>query len=393
MTEMARIAPEEDIGASRPRLFEPLTLRGLILKNRVAVSPMAMYSSHEGFSTDFHLVHLGRFALGGAGLIMTEATSVTRQGRITPGCNGLWLDAQVGNLRRIADFIHQHDAAFGIQLGHSGRKGSARRPWHGGAPLSDEDQNERREQPWPAVSADNEPFDENWPRPHMLGERDLDELVRDFRSATRRSVVADFDVVELHCAHGYLLHSFLSPLANARGDSYGGSLENRMRFPLRVVEAVREEWPHDRPLFVRISSVDGIDFGWQLEDSVAFSSELRKRGVDIVDCSSGGMKLPRDRQLVSREPGFQVPFAAEIRRRADIGTMAVGLIRTAKEAEAILERGEADLIAMAREVLVNPNWTAQAAVELMPDKGWEAWPTPFRGWLQRRARIFQHRKS
>lgn len=386
---MVEATQAETVETAAPRVFQPLTLRGVTLKNRIVVSPMAMYSSDEGFSSDFHLVHLGRFALGGAALVFTEATTVTRQGRITPGCNGLWLDAQVENMRRICDFLHECDALAGIQLGHSGRKGSARRPWHGGAPITEEDWANRREEPWSVVSSSPAPFDEGWAVPAALDQSDLDALLDDFRGATRRAVEAGFDVLELHCAHGYLLHCFLSPLANSRDDAYGGSLENRMRFPLRVVEAIREEWPDERPMFVRISAIDGVDYGWSLADSVAFAAACKARGVDLIDCSSGGMKLPRDRQLAARSPGFQVPFAAEIRREAGIATMAVGLIREAQQAEAILDAGEADLIAMAREMLFNPNWTAQTAVEMMPEADWALWPDPFRGWLQRRARLFQ----
>jgi len=375
-----------------PRLFQPLRLRGLTLKNRVMVSSMAMYSSREGFADDFHLVHLGRFALGGAGLVMTEATTVTKDGRITVGCNGLWRNEQVAGLQRIVEFLHRFGAAAGLQLGHSGWKGAAQRPWHGGGPLGPEDR-ARGEEPWPVASSSPDPFDAGWAAPRELSEGDLDALVEDFRHATRRAVAAGFDLIELHCAHGYLLHSFLSPLANRREDAYGGRLENRMRFPLRVAEAVRAAWPDDRPLLARISAVDGVDFGWTIEDSVAFARELKRVGLDAVDCSSGGMKLPRDKQLVARTPGFHLPFSARIRREADIPTVAVGLIRDAKHAEAVLEAGDADLIALAREMLFNPNWAAQAAVELMPDTGWRAWPEQFGWWLERRARLFKPRPS
>jgi 2,4-dienoyl-CoA reductase-like NADH-dependent reductase (Old Yellow Enzyme family) len=387
-------SPETIEAANRgnaPLLFQPFTLRGVTLKNRVVVSPMAMYSAQGGFTDDFHLVHLGRFALGGAGLVMTEATTVSEQGRITHGCNGLWLDAHVENLRRITAFLHRFGAAAGIQLGHSGHKGSSQRPWHGGGPLGLQDRVERGEEDWPTVSPSARPFDEGWPVPDELSEAELDEIVEDFRRATRRAVEAEFDVVELHCAHGYLLHSFLSPLANHRNDRYGGSLENRMRLPLRVAEAVRSEWPADRPMFVRISSIDGIDIGWSIEESVAFAKALAAIAIDAVSCSSGGMKLPRGRQLASRTPGFQVSYAARIRREADVATIAVGLIREARQAEAILAAGEADLIALAREMLFNPNWAAQAAVELCAEAGWKVWPEQFGWWLERRARLYAPR--
>jgi len=379
-------APVAGNRAPLPLLFTPLCMRGLTLKNRVMISAMAMYSSSGGFTDDFHLVHLGRFALGGAGLIVTEATAVTEDGRITPGCAGLWLDAQIDNLRRITAFLHKFGAAAGMQLGHSGWKGATRRPWHGGGPLTAEDRKQRDENPWEIKSSSSEPFTSGWARPHELTRRDLDYLVDAFGQSARRANEAEFDVIELHCAHGYLLHSFLSPLANYRSDDYGGTLENRMRFPLRVAQVIRQAWPTEKPMFVRISSVDGLDVGWRIEDSITFAKELRRLGVDAIDCSSGGMNVPRGKQLVSRAPGFQVPFAARIRREAEIPTIAVGLIRDVRQAQAVLENGDADLIALAREALFNPNWAAQAAVDLMPESGWNTWPEPFGWWLERRAR-------
>lgn len=364
----------------KPLLWQPLTIRGLTLRNRIMISPMAMYSAHEGFADDFHLVHLGRFALGGAGLVFMEATAVSRRGRITAGCAGLWLDAQVEPLRRITDFLHRFGAAAGIQLCHSGHKGSSQRPWEGGKALSS------GEEAWDTASVVAEPFDNGWPAPKALEGADLDGVVDDFVQAARRADRAGFDVIELHCAHGYLLHSFLSPITNTRTDEYGGDLAGRMRFPLRVAEAVRAAWPADKPLFVRVSAVDGVDVGWTLDDTVAFARELRARGIDAVDCSSGGMRLTRQQALVSRVPGFQVPFAARVRREADIRTVAVGLIRDAEHAESVLREGEADLIAIAREALAQPNWAAEAGLALMGEGGWSGWPDQFGWWLQRRAR-------
>jgi 2,4-dienoyl-CoA reductase-like NADH-dependent reductase (Old Yellow Enzyme family) len=378
--------------AQTPLLFEPITFRGITLRNRIVVSPMAMYSSHDGFADDFHLVHLGRFALGGAGLIFIEATAVTAQGRITSGCNGLWLDAQVPHLNRITDFLHRFGSAAGMQLAHSGWKGSVRRPWHGGTQLDAEDVSLRGEQAWPIVSVGDESFDGAAPGPTALTEDDLAALLADYGAATRRAIAARFDVLEIHAAHGYLLHSFLSPLANKRDDRYGGSIDNRMRFPLNVVEVARAEWPDDKPLFVRISAVDGVDIGWTIEDSVVFAKALAARGVDLVDCSTGGMKLPRDRSLVARTPGFQVPFAARIRKEAEVATMAVGLILEPKQAEAILASGEADLVALAREMLVNPNFAAQAALELEGPSGWNLWSDQYRYWLERRARTLKRER-
>lgn len=369
-----------------PRLFEPLILRGITLKNRIMVSPMSMYSSHEGFADDLHLVHLGRFALGGAGLVMMEATAVARDGRITHGCNGIWLDAHIPPLKRIADFLKSYGSVPGIQLGHSGAKGSTQRPWHGNGPLGPADLSERREPPWATWSASGQEGAGSAEPSQALSESDMDRLVEDYRQSTRRARQAGFEALELHCAHGYLLHSFLSPLLNHRGDEYGGSLENRMRFPLRVAAAVRQEWPEQLPMFVRISSVDGIGVGWSIEDSVVFAKELKTHGVDAIACSSGGVTLPRDKVLVSRDPGFQVPFAARVRREARLPTIAVGLICKPEQAEMVIAAEDADLIALGREMLVDPNWAAQAALTLQQEAGWKEWPDQFRWWLERRAR-------
>lgn len=364
--------------ASMPLLFQPLTLRGVTLRNRVVVSPMAMYSAVEGQTADFHLVHLGRFALGGAGLVFMEATAVNAAGRITQGCPGIWSDHQIGALKRVADFLHAHGAAAGIQLLHSGFKGSSQRPWEGGGPLA--------EDAWPTVSPSRAPFDKGWPVPLALSESEIELLIEDFRAAARRSLMAGFDVVELHCAHGYLLHAFLSPLSNRREDQYGGTLENRMRLPLAVVRAVREIWPSDRPVFVRISAVDGVGVGWSIEDTVAFARELKAIGIDALDCSTGGLHIDREKQVPARSLGFQVPYAARVRREAGLPTVAVGMIRHPAQAESILANGDADLVALGREMLFNPNWAVQAAVELQGSAGWGLWPQQFRYWLERRAR-------
>jgi 2,4-dienoyl-CoA reductase-like NADH-dependent reductase (Old Yellow Enzyme family) len=382
-----------EVGQETVLLFEPITLRAVKLRNRIVVSPMAMYSSQEGFADDFHLVHLGRFALGGAGLIFMEATAINSQGRITSGCNGLWLDSHVPNLKRITEFLHRCGSAAGIQLAHSGWKGSMRRPWHGGTRLDHEDVRLRGEEAWPLVSVSDDAFDGAAPHPTVLDESKLSSLLEDYREATRRAVMAGFDVLEIHAAHGYLLHSFLSPLSNKRTDRYGGSIENRMRFPLNVVEVVRTEWPDHKPMFVRISAVDGIDVGWTIEDSVMFARALAARGVDVIDCSTGGMKLPRDKNLSARTPGFQVPFAARIRKEVKVATMAVGLILEPKQAEAILESGEADLIAIGREMLVNPNFATQAALELEGESGWQVWMNQYRWWLERRARALRRERG
>lgn len=366
-------------------LFEPIRIRGLELKNRVVIAPMATYSAVEGMPSDWHFAHLAKFAIGGAGLIFCEATAVERRGRITHGCCGIWSDAHVPGWKRITDFIRQMGGASGMQIAHSGRKASSQRPWHGNGPLTPEDYARIGEEMWEPVGPSADAFAPGWQTPHELTREDLERLLDAYEAAARRTLAAGFDVLEIHGAHGYLLHSFLSPLGNKRTDEYGGSLEGRMRFPLRVVERVRAAWPEERPLFYRISAVDGVGVGWSIEDSIRFAAELKARGVDVVDCSTGGMRLPRDAQLVARTPGFQVEYASRVRREAGIMTMAVGLIRTARHAEQVLAEGHADLVAIAREALFNPNWPQHAALELGCDPDWRCWPEPYGWWLRRRA--------
>jgi 2,4-dienoyl-CoA reductase-like NADH-dependent reductase (Old Yellow Enzyme family) len=345
---------------STPALLQPLTLRGLTLRNRLAVAPMCQYSVTDGLVGDYHLVHLGRFALGGFGLVIVEATGVTAEGRISHGDVGLWSDDHIPGLARIADFLHAEGAAAGIQLAHAGAKASSRRPWDGGGPVTAE--NARRgEAPWPTVSASEVPVGPGWPTPHALSVEELGEVREAFVAAARRAVTAGFDLVELHAAHGYLLHQFLSPLTNRRTDEYGGSLDGRMRFPLEVAEAVRAVWPADRPLLVRVSAVDGSREGITLDDTVAFARELKALGVDAVDASGGGIGGGWEHPLGY---GYQVPFAARIRAEADLPTMAVGLIVDARQAEAIVADGAADLVALAREAQDDPNFAVHAAREL-----------------------------
>jgi 2,4-dienoyl-CoA reductase-like NADH-dependent reductase (Old Yellow Enzyme family) len=389
---MSALAPQT-ASETQAKLFEPFRMREVTLKNRIVVSPMSLYSSLEGFCDDFHLVHLGRFALGGAGLVIMEASAVRREGRITHGCNGIWLDEHVPGLRRITDFLSRCGSLSGIQLGHSGPKGSAQRPWHGNGALGEVDAAERGEHPWPLLSSSAYPFDEGWQTPEAWTEADLDALVLDYRRAARRAHQAGFDVLEIHCAHGYLLHSFLSPLVNKRNDSYGGTIQNRMRLPLHIAEAVRSEWPESKPLIVRISSVDGVGIGWSIEDSVTFCKALAAIGIDAIACSSGGPKVPKGHALVARDPGFQVPFAARIRHEAGLPTIAVGLIREPRQAEDVLQAGNADLIALGRELLVNPNWPVQAALELKGSAGWKEWPDQYAWWLERRARVLDTKRS
>jgi 2,4-dienoyl-CoA reductase-like NADH-dependent reductase (Old Yellow Enzyme family) len=365
-------------------LYTPMTIRGLTLRNRIVVSPMATYSAVEGYATDWHVQHVGKLAAGGAGLVFVEQSSVNLQGRITHGCLGIWDDAQTEGLRKLADLIRALGAASAIQIAHSGRKGSSQRPWEGGGPLGDLDIAARNEGPWQSCAPSAIPFDVMWPAPEAMSLEAIEAGVEDYRQAFRRALEAGFDVVELHCAHGYLMHSFLSPLGNQRTDEYGGDLAGRMRLPLRIAAMMREMWPDDRPCFVRISSVDGVGVGWSLDESVAFSRALKAIGIDVVDCSSGGFKLPSENALVSRSPGFQLPFSERIRNETGILTMGVGLIRTGQHAALVLQDGKADLVALGRELLWNPNWPAQTAVEADPKPGWDLWPEQYSWWLRRR---------
>ncbi|WP_097182722.1 NADH:flavin oxidoreductase/NADH oxidase [Blastococcus haudaquaticus] len=345
---------------STPALFSPLTLRGVTLPNRLVIAPMCQYSVIDGLVGDYHLAHLGRFALGGFGLVVVEATGVTPEARISHGDVGLWSDEQVPGLARVVDFLHAHGSKVGIQLAHAGAKASSKRPWDGEGPVTADDARPG-EEPWQTVSASAVPVAPGWPTPHALTVEELTGVRDAFVAATRRSLDAGFDVVEVHAAHGYLLNQFLSPLTNRRDDGYGGSREGRMRFPLEVVGAVRAAWPEDRPLFVRVSSVDGSRDGVTLEDTLAFTRELKALGVDVVDVSGGGLGGGWQHPIGY---GYQVPHAARIRAEADIATMAVGLIVDARQAEAIVDQGFADLVAVAREAQDDPNFAARAAQEL-----------------------------
>lgn len=371
---------------SQPLLLTPITLRGITLRNRIVVSPMCQYSAEDGFVTDWHFVHLGKFAQGGAGAVFVEATAVEPRGRITYGDVGIWSDAHAEKLGRIASFIKSQGAVPAMQLAHAGRKASMQRPWHGNGPLNDVDQ-KRGETPWPIVAPTAAPMDEGWLTPSALTADDLAKLRDAWRAAVLRTVSAGFEMLELHSAHGYLLHEFLSPLSNQRNDGYGGDRAGRMRFPLEVAETIRGAWPKDRPLFVRISSVDGLDGGWTLDDSVAYARELKARGVDVIDCSSGGLIGSATAARVPRGLGFQVPFADRIRREAEIVTMSVGLIVEPQQAEAVLQAGSADLIAVGREALFDPNWPLHAQYVLTgaaSEEPFAGWPHQYGWWLARR---------
>lgn len=338
-----------------PHLFDRPTFGNLTLRNRIVVSPMCEYSAINGVPNDWHLVHLGSRAVGGAGLVMAEATGISAEGRISPGDTGLWNAAQQAAWMRIVDFIHAQGAAAGIQLAHAGRKASTEVPWRGGKALAAD------AGAWTPVAPSAVAFDIDYPMPVALEDAGMRKVVADFAASTQRARDAGFDVIEIHAAHGYLLHGFLSPLSNLRSDGYGGSLENRARLLREVVAAVRAEWPAPKPLFVRVSATDWTPGGWDIDECVELARWLKADGVDLIDVSSGG-NVPNVKIQVG--PNYQVPFAARIRREAGIATGAVGMITDARQAQQILNDGDADLIIMAREFLRDPYFPRRAAKEL-----------------------------
>ncbi len=342
-------------------LFSPLRLRDVTFRTRVFVSPMCQYSCEDGMPNDWHLVHLGSRAVGGAGLVFTEATAVSREGRISPGDAGIWSDAHVPAWARVAAFVAEQGAVPGIQLAHAGRKASTRTPWQPGGLLAAE------EGGWEPIAPSALRFADGSPLPREMTPADMQAVRREFEAAATRALAAGFRVVELHMAHGYLCHQFLSPLSNRRTDEYGGSLENRMRFPLEVTAGVRTAWPAELPLFVRMSATDWADDGWTVEESVEFARRLKQAGVDLVDCSSGGA-VPHARVPVG--PGYQAPFAARIRAEAGIATGAVGMITDPAQAEQIVATGGADAVLLARQFLREPYWPLHAAHELGAEGPW-----------------------
>ena len=342
-------------------LFKPLVLRSVTARNRIFVSPMCMYSSVDGMPTDWHLVHLGSRAVGGAGMVIVEATAVCPEGRISPGDSGLWSEKHAAAFVPITRFMREHGSIPAIQLAHAGRKASTNPPWVDEAILSPQQGG------WPVVAPSAIAFDKGYPVPHELTVPEIAQLVERFQASARWSYEAGFEAVELHMAHGYLLHEFLSPLSNHRTDSYGGSLENRMRFPLLIAEAVRKVWPQNLPLLVRISATDWAEGGWDLEQSIVFCTRLKALGVDLIDCSSGAM-VPRVKMPIG--PGYQVAFAEAIRKRAGIATGAVGLVTKPEQAETIIATGQADAVLLARELLRDPYWPNHAAKALGASADW-----------------------
>jgi 2,4-dienoyl-CoA reductase-like NADH-dependent reductase (Old Yellow Enzyme family) len=367
---------------AEPLLFTPLQLRGVTLKNRVVIAPMHQYSAVKGFATDWHLMNAGRYAAGGAGLVIMESTKVERRGCGTIGDLGIWNDEFIPGLKRCVDFIRLHGAVPGIQLGHSGRKARRFRPWEGGAPLKPSAEIDDWDD-WELVAPSGVQSPETEPTPRGLSRDEIPEVVERWGAAARRANEAGFEVLDVHGAHGYLIHQFLSPKANQRNDDYGGSELNRMRFCIEIIEAVRANWPAHKPLFLRLSVEDNA--GWGVEQSAALARIVKDKGVDVIDCSSGGMT---GAPVVSAGPvgyGYQVPYAEKIRAEGGLMSMAVGLIVHADQAETILQRGQADLIALAREVLYNPNWPMDAAQKLGVDKQFAVVPPPQAYWLAKRA--------
>ena len=342
-------------------LLSPLTIREIKLRNRIVVSPMCTYSAVDGFATDWHLVHLGSRAIGGAGLIIQEATAVSAEGRISPGDLGLYNDDHTEMLQRINSFIHQQGAVAGVQLAHAGRKASCAKPWDGGK------QRKSNAGGWKTVAPSAIPYYPEDEEPQALDLEGIQKVISDFKNAAKRALKAGFKVIDIHAAHGYLVHQFLSPLSNHRTDSYGGSFENRIRLLLEIVEAVRSVWPMSLPLFVRISATDWFDGGWNIDETVKLAIVLKQKGVDLIDTSSGGMV---HNAKVPVGPGYQVPFAEQIKKEAGILTSAVGLITQAQQAEDILQKEQADLILIARESLRDPNFALKAAKLLSDEIEW-----------------------
>lgn len=376
--------------ASRSVLFSPFELRGVRFPNRIVISPMQMYLGRDAVANDWHFQHLGKFAVAGAGCVFTEVLCVEPRGRNTHWDLGIWDDAHIPPLARIAAFVEENGAVPAAQIGHCGAKGSRQRPFDGHGALGPADA-ERGEPPWVPVGPSAEASAPGYHVPHALTVAEIADIVDAFAEGTRRIDRAGFRFLEVHAAHGYLIHSFYSPISNQRTDAYGGDREGRMRLALEIAEAVRANWPQDKALSFRLSCVDGMDGGWSIEDSLVLARELAARGVDTIDCSSRGVRGATSLANLeqARRPakaGYQVPYAARIRKETGIPTMAVGLILTPKQAESLLQAGHADLVLLAREALYNTNWPLHAARELEEESGWERWPPSWGWWLAQRER-------
>ena len=366
-------------------LFSPLKISGTVFKNRIVISPMCTYSAEEGLASDWHLAHLGQYALGGAAAVFTEAAAVEPRGKITHGDLGIWSADHAKALKPVTTFIARHGALPAIQIAHAGRKASMQRPWHGNGAMDASDA-ARGEMPWDIVAPSPEPVRDGWIMPEELGVEDIYAIQDHYAAAAGHAHDAGFEVLEIHSAHGYLAHSFLSPTSNHRNDSYGGDRAGRMRFSLETAEKVRAVWPDHKPLFVRISSVDtdGVTEGWQLEDSVALAGELKARGVDVIDCSSSGILGTATAAQGKLPLGFRTAYSSRIGAEAEINTMVVGLVLHAEQAEKIIGDGLADLVAIGREALFNPYWPRHATYTLGADPEFADWPDQYGWWLTRR---------
>ncbi len=371
---------------SEPLLLKPIAFRGVTARNRIVVSPMSQYAAADAAPTDWHLVHLGKFAMGGAGIVFVEETAVEERARKTYHCPGIYNDAQVKAWRRVTDFLRSQGALSAIQLGHAGRKVATKAPWEGFAPLTEDDA-KHGEPPWQGIAPSPIPFKPGAMVPLEMDRDDIRQVIASHVEACRRSLDAGFDICEVHGAHGYIVQQFLSPITNKRTDGYGGDIAGRMRFALELIEAVRAAWPDDRPLFFRASCVDGKGGAWELSDTIVLARELKQRGVDVIDCSSGGIEGPLTLAVVPRVPGYHVPFAERIRREAGIPTMAVGLITDPFQAESYLAEGRCDLIALARELMWNPNWPVHAAHALRSGDPLSLLPPSYAWWLRRRDEV------
>jgi 2,4-dienoyl-CoA reductase-like NADH-dependent reductase (Old Yellow Enzyme family) len=366
-----------------PLLFTPITLRGVTARNRIAVSPMSQYVAENAEPGDWHLAHLGKFAMGGAGIVFCEETAVTEECLKTYHCPGIFNDSQVKAWRRITDFLKANGSVPAMQLGHAGRKVGTKAPWEGFAPLGEDDA--RRGEPiWQGVSSSPVPFKPGSLVPIEMDRDMIKTAIQQHIDATKRTLDAGFDMLEIHAAHGYLIQQFLSPLVNQRTDGYGGDIQGRMRFGLELIEAVREAWPQDKPLLMRVSCVDGSGGGWDLDDTIVFAKELKQRGVDLIDCSSGGINGPLTLSIVPRVPGYHIPFAERVRNEVGIPTMGPGLITSPQQAEEYLQQGQVDLIGMAREMIWNPFWPVHAAKEMGIPNYLESLPITYAWWLKRR---------
>ena len=377
----------------RQKLLTSVKIRGVEFPNRIVLSPMQMYEAKsDGRMTDWHLVHLGKFASANFGAVFTEVLCVEKRGRSTYSDAGIWSDRHVPQLKKIADFIRAQGSVPAAQIGHCGPKSSRQRPYDGLQPLS-RIEGDDAEKPWDIVSCSDIPAAPGYDTPRALSRSAVKSLVRKFGAAARRCDQAGFDVLDVHAAHGYLIHSFLSPLSNFRTDEYGGSEANRNRFAVEIAREIRKYWPADKPLFFRLSCIDRFAGGLEIENTINLSRSLKDEGVDVIDCSSGGIKGPNSLfSLASKEPpspGFQVPFAEEIRKQADMATMAVGMIIDPDQANSIIEDGKADLVALGREALSNPNWPLHAMRALHEDRSYEDWPPNIGWWLEVRQRMLQ----